>query len=56
MRGLIIVINGLVAGAGAWAYLNAQTWAGSMVIAVIAGSIILYGESLRRTLGDTDEH
>ncbi len=55
MRGLIIIINGLVAGAGAWAYLNAQTWAGSAFIVIVAGSIILYGESIRRTLGDIDE-
>jgi hypothetical protein len=55
MRGLIIIINGLVAGAGAWAYLNAQTWAGSMVIVVVAGGIILWGEWIRRTWGDTDE-
>ncbi len=53
MRFLIVIVNGLVAGVGAWAYLNAETWAGSMVIALIAGSIILWGESLRRTLGDT---
>ncbi len=55
MRGFIIIINGLVAGAGAWAYLDAETWAGSMFIVIVAGSIILYGESIRRTLGDTDE-
>lgn len=53
MRLLIIIINGLVAGTGAYAYLNAETWAGSMVIVVIAGSIILYGDYLRRTYGDT---
>lgn len=52
MRGLIIVINGLIAGFGAYAYLNAETWAGSIVIVFIAGSIILYGESIRRSLGD----
>ncbi len=50
MRGLIIVVNGLVAGAGAWAYLNAETWAGSMVVVLIAGGIILSGEHLRRTV------
>jgi hypothetical protein len=55
MRALIIIINGLVAGFGAYAYLNAETWAGSMVIVIVAGSIILYGESIRRTWGDTDE-
>ena len=51
MRFLIIVINGLVAGAGAWAYLNAATWAGSMFVAGLAGAIILYGETIRRTWG-----
>jgi hypothetical protein len=55
MRGFIIIVNGLVAGAGAWAYLNAETWAGSAVVVVVAGSIILWGESIRRTLGDTNE-
>jgi len=50
MRTLIIIINGLVAGSGAWAYLNAETWAGSMTVALIAGGIILFGEHLRRTL------
>ena len=54
MRGFIIIINGLVAGAGAWAYLNAETWAGSMFIVLLAGAIILYGEFLRRTWGDTE--
>ncbi len=54
MRGLIIVVNGLVAGSGAWAYLEAETWAGAMFIAAVAGGIILYGESIRRTLGDTN--
>ncbi len=54
MRGLTIVINGLVGGAVAWAYLNAQTWAGAMFIVGLAGAIILYGESIRRTLGDTE--
>ncbi len=54
MRIVIPAINGLVAGTGAWAYLNAETWAGSMVVVLIAGGIILYGESIRRTLnGDT---
>jgi len=50
MRTLIIIINGLVAGTGAWAYLNAETWAGSMTVVVIAATIILWGEYLRRTL------
>ncbi len=50
MRSLIILINGLVGGGGAWAYLEAETWAGSMFIAVLAGLIICYGESVRRTL------
>ncbi len=54
MRGLIIIINGLVGGFGAYLYLNAETWAGSMFIVVVAGGIILYGESIRRTLGDTE--
>ncbi len=53
MRGLIIIINGLVAGTGAWAFLNAETWAGAMFIVIAAGGIILYGESIRRTIGDT---
>ncbi len=59
MRGFIVIVNGLVAGAGAWAYLDAETWAGSMFIVILAGGIILYGESIRRTLntpqGDTDD-
>ncbi len=55
MRSLIIIVNGLVAGTGAWAYLDAETWAGQMFIAGLAGAIILYGESIRRTPGDTDE-
>ncbi len=50
MRGLIIIINGLVAGTGSYAYLNAETWAGSAVIVLIAASIILYGEFLRRVV------
>jgi len=50
MKGLIILINGLVAGAGAYAYLNAETWAGSMIVIVVAGGIILYGDWLRRTV------
>ncbi len=54
MRGLIIVINGLVGGTGSWAYLEAETWAGAMFIVILAGSIILYGESIRRTLRDTE--
>lgn len=54
MRLVIPVINGLVAGTGAWAYLNAETWGGSMLVVLIAGGIILYGEYLRRTFGDTD--
>ncbi len=53
MRFLIVIINGLVAGGGAWAEINAETWAGSMFIVVVAGGIILYGETIRRTLGDT---
>ncbi len=54
MRSLIIIINGLVGGFGAYAYLNAETWAGSMFIIVVAGGIILYGESIRRPQGDTE--
>ncbi len=54
MRGLIVVINGLVGGGGVWAGLEAETWAGAMFIVLLAGSIILYGESIRRTLGDTE--
>ncbi len=49
MRTLIIITNGLVAGAGAWAYLNAETWAGSIFFALLAGFIILWGEAIRRT-------
>ncbi len=48
MRFLVIVVNGLVAGTGAYAYLNAETWAGSAVIVVIVSTIILWGEYLRR--------
>ncbi len=55
MRGLIVIINGLVAGGGAWASRNAETWAGSMFIVAVAGGIILYGESIRRPQGDTNE-
>ncbi len=51
MRGLIVIINGLVAGAGSYAYLNAETWAGSMLIVLVASVIVLWGEFLRRTLG-----
>ncbi len=54
MRGLIIIINGLVGGFGVWAGLEAETWAGAMFLVILAGSIILYGESIRRTLGDTE--
>ena len=50
MRFLITVINGLVAGTGAWAYLNAETWVGAMAIIGIAGAIIIYGEVIRRTM------
>ena len=50
MRILITVVNGLVAGAGAWAYMNAETWAGAMAIVGIAGAIIIYGENIRRTM------
>ena len=50
MRFLFVVVNGLVAGNGAWAYLNAETWAGSMVVVLIAGGVILYGDWLRRTV------
>jgi hypothetical protein len=50
MRFLIVVINGLVAGAGAYAYLNAETWAGSAGVVIVAGGIILYGDWLRRTV------
>ena len=46
MRTLIIVINGLVAGSGAYAFLNAET--GSFFILVAVVSIIVYGEFLRR--------
>ncbi len=55
MRGLIVIINGLVAGTGSYAYLNAETWAGSMLIVLIAGGIVLWGEFLRRTLGGIHE-
>ncbi len=54
MRIVIPAINGVVGGAGAWAYLNAQTWAGQMFIVGLAGAIILYGESIRRTLGEDE--
>ncbi len=54
MRGLIIINNGLVAGAGAWAYLNAETWAGAIFVVGLAGAIILYGENIRRTLNEGD--
>ncbi len=50
MSFLIIVVNGLVAGAGAYAYLNAETWAGSAVIVVIVSTLILWGEYLRRVV------
>ena len=50
MRILITVVNGLVAGTGAWAYLNAETWVGAMFVAGLAGAIILYGEAIRRTM------
>ena len=46
MRILIIVTNGLVAGAGTWAFLNAET--GSLFIILAVVSIIVYGEFLRR--------
>lgn len=48
MRILIPAVNGLVAGSGAYAYLNAETWAGSFFIFIAASSIIMYGEYLRR--------
>ncbi len=53
MRSLIVIINGLVGGGGSWAGLEAETWAGAMFLVLLAGSIILYGESIRRTLGAT---
>ncbi len=49
MRLLIPTVNGLVAGTGTYAYLNAETWAGSMLIVVVASVIVLYGEWLRRS-------
>ncbi len=49
MRLLIMVVNGLVAGTGTYAYLNAETWAGSAFIVLVASVIILYGEYLRRS-------
>lgn len=54
MRFVIIIINGLVAGAGAYAYLNAETWAGSAVVVVVAGGIILWGDYLRRVVYQDD--
>ncbi len=55
MRVLIPIINGLVAGAGSYAYLNAETWAGSMLIVLVASVIVFYGEFLRRVVYQVNE-
>ena len=49
MRLLIMVMNGLVAGSGVYAFLNSETLSGALFIVVAAASIVALGESLRRS-------
>ncbi len=50
VRIVIPVMNGLVAGSGVYAFLNAETWGGVVVIVLVVVLIILWGERLRRRI------
>ena len=48
MRLVIMVMNGLVAGSGVYAFLNSDTLSGGLFVLVVALSIVMLGEALRK--------